>query len=243
MKASNNYDGPSRYSTFLHGVRLWLLDRDAEVPPVLAEGTECGSCHACCITPSIRRDEILPDEAWVMPMKPAFQPCSRLRGGCCSVYAQRPRICRDFWCAYRAGLVDERPDQTGVVWSMFPNPDTAATEGPGFRIRGTCQDLDKTLENPVVRRQIRLLASASFLDVPFALRAITLSSPERMIAFPLPHALATEHTSGPAVGVLFLPDPDAPPEAPCAIEGSAVRITVPWLNFTHLLRHTLCPKS
>ncbi len=80
----------------------------------------CGRCTACCVVPSIKSSEL-----WPRPDKPSYVPCSDLvqvgkRPGC-SVYEDRPGICRQFRCAWlqSPGLPDElRPDRCGVL--AFP---------------------------------------------------------------------------------------------------------------------------
>jgi hypothetical protein len=65
--------------------------RDAE--PVLVPGRSCGTCSMCCKVYSIRELN-----------KPAGQWCIHaVRGSGCTIHANRPRSCREFFCSW---LVD-----------------------------------------------------------------------------------------------------------------------------------------
>lgn len=69
----------------------------------------CGTCNACCIAPSIPELD-----------KPLDTPCPHLKQGpkgCCSVYADRPQVCRTFLCGWRLGFGGQfdRPDLLGVM--------------------------------------------------------------------------------------------------------------------------------
>jgi hypothetical protein len=77
---------------------------------------QCGSCTLCCKT--------FPVEAL---NKPADVWCSHAKkGGGCAIYESRPGECQVFYCmwlTYNDVLgVDERPDKTGVVFSIHPDP-------------------------------------------------------------------------------------------------------------------------
>ncbi len=84
----------------------------------------CGTCDACCTVKGVAEIE-----------KPEFEACKHLvprepdvnvRGGC-SIYKTRPQSCKDYFCAYRYGIVGKqgegmRPDVLGVVFDMVPAP-------------------------------------------------------------------------------------------------------------------------
>lgn len=73
------------------------------------EGRDCGACSACCITPQINTGEL---------QKTAHTNCTHLSAcGDCEIYAQRPKVCRNWFCAWRRfGSLDEslRPDRSGL---------------------------------------------------------------------------------------------------------------------------------
>jgi hypothetical protein len=76
----------------------------------LVSGRECGECTACCVVLLIDDDNF---------KKPADQVCSNLieKGGC-KIYASRPSVCQDWYCAWRfmGQLGDEwRPDRSGIM--------------------------------------------------------------------------------------------------------------------------------
>lgn len=91
------------------------------------EQRSCGPCTACCVLPRILADDDalphFPDG------KPGYTPCAFLSPGgldknglCgCSVYSDRPPVCRRFFCLWRAGILtgDERrrPDQLGLMFT------------------------------------------------------------------------------------------------------------------------------
>ena len=82
------------------------IEHAAAEPP-----RECGDCHACCI--DLRIDQ-----------KPPGTRCEYLATpGGCSIYPQRPKLCRDYDCLWRlmgAGLLDDdqRPDRIGCVLTV-----------------------------------------------------------------------------------------------------------------------------
>lgn len=70
---------------------------------------ECGECTACCTAMAIRELD-----------KPGLEPCAHVTCQGCSIYPDRPKSCREFLCAWRAGIGtdDQRPDRLGIVLSM-----------------------------------------------------------------------------------------------------------------------------
>jgi hypothetical protein len=78
--------------------------------PILVEGRECGSCVICCKTLEI-------DEPGLR--KPAGTLCPHCPGTGCAIYADRPGLCRTWYCMWRrlSALPDDlRPDRCGVVF-------------------------------------------------------------------------------------------------------------------------------
>ncbi len=70
----------------------------------------CLACGFCCngalhIHTALLPEEIAPAVALGLPVedagdRPAFQqPCVKFQAGCCSIYEQRPQVCRRYACA------------------------------------------------------------------------------------------------------------------------------------------------
>lgn len=71
---------------------------------------QCGECTACCVVLQIDDKQF---------KKPADQACDNLmeQGGC-KIYACRPSVCQDWYCAWRfMAQLDEswRPDRSGIL--------------------------------------------------------------------------------------------------------------------------------
>ena len=65
--------------------------------PTIAAGRSCGSCTLCCRLPDIDLFD-----------KPANEWCRHcIAGKGCSIYADRPSVCRDFLCLW---MLDEGLD-------------------------------------------------------------------------------------------------------------------------------------
>lgn len=80
---------------------------------------ECGECRACCIIPGFKAS---PEEAPFS--KPPGEPCVHLAEHGCSIYPERPPVCRRFQCAWLSApnLPDAlRPDRCGVMFSTNEN--------------------------------------------------------------------------------------------------------------------------
>ncbi len=73
----------------------------------VVEARPCGSCSACCTSLGVQSLR-----------KPAGTPCSHLAAaGGCGIHARRPTACKEFFCLWRMGVLDDgdRPDLAGVV--------------------------------------------------------------------------------------------------------------------------------
>lgn len=73
----------------------------------LIEGRDCGPCVSCCSFFAIAELG-----------KPAGLLCSHSTDHGCTIYADRPKACRVFYCAWRCWdevPLDWRPDRTGFV--------------------------------------------------------------------------------------------------------------------------------
>jgi len=68
----------------------------------------CGECSACCFTLEVKAIKKRP-----------FSLCGSLsESGGCSIYPDRPDVCRTFTCAWLSGEVgteSQRPDMIGLV--------------------------------------------------------------------------------------------------------------------------------
>src|SRR5579859_1064739 len=77
---------------------------------------ECGECTACCV-----HFPLMPEADFWPAGKPAGQPCKFLGKGGCTIHGQpRPKVCGDFICEWRAGILgasaaDWRPDRCGLI--------------------------------------------------------------------------------------------------------------------------------
>jgi len=73
----------------------------------LIDGRDCGPCVSCCSFFAIAE-----------LAKPAGVLCSHSTDHGCTIYADRPKACRVFYCAWRCWSEvpeDWRPDRTGFV--------------------------------------------------------------------------------------------------------------------------------
>ncbi|HYV34474.1 MAG TPA: hypothetical protein VE988_02145 [Gemmataceae bacterium] len=80
------------------------------------EERSCGECTACCTT----------NEIIAGLNKLGNVPCKHLAGNGCGIHDKRPMECRHYYCGYRRGMVEQRPDQCGLVVTFTPNAIVAA---------------------------------------------------------------------------------------------------------------------
>jgi Fe-S-cluster containining protein len=105
----------------------------------LVPGRECGPCTACCFEITIEHPALA---------KPPRTLCVHCAAGGCSIYAERPDICRSWFCTWRrlADLPDHlRPDQCGLLATVAENPEA---ENPLARLYIVVQWLD---ERPITK--------------------------------------------------------------------------------------------
>jgi hypothetical protein len=79
----------------------------------LVPGRECGGCTLCCRLPAVDTPE-LQKQAGVL-----CDQCTVSQG--CAIHAQRPQVCRDWFCGWRRlPRLDEgwRPDRWGVMIAL-----------------------------------------------------------------------------------------------------------------------------
>jgi hypothetical protein len=85
----------------------------AESQPIRSPvSRECGSCRVCCVQLPIPAGVVAADA------KPAKVACGCLCSAGCNVYANRPRLCADFQCAWLSGRSWPdawRPDHSGLL--------------------------------------------------------------------------------------------------------------------------------
>jgi len=97
--------------------------------PVLADRA-CGDCMACCTVLTVDTPDF---------RKPAGTPCIHLASRGCGIHAERPHICRTWFCAWRriADMPDEaRPDRSGLLVSLnFVREPRNCFEGVSINIR------------------------------------------------------------------------------------------------------------
>jgi hypothetical protein len=95
------------------------VSENTNTPPAsLSAGRTCGDCRLCCKLPDIP-ELSKPRDRWC-------QNASRERGTeGCTIYNDRPQVCREFSCAWLSGLGKEqdRPDKLGVMWQPLDLPD------------------------------------------------------------------------------------------------------------------------
>jgi len=111
----------------------------------------CGECRACCVVLGF---EARPDEASFA--KPAGEACRHLGPTGCSIYPERPPVCRRFRCAWlqeQSLPASLRPDRCGVMFAM-----NDSVLGPGFAVYA--YELHAgAADRPPVARVIRQVAA------------------------------------------------------------------------------------
>ncbi len=109
--------------------------------PVLADRA-CGDCVACCVELTVDTPEF---------QKPGGTPCRHLTTQGCGIHAERPHICRTWFCAWRrvAALPEAaRPDRSGLLVSLnFERAPRNCFEGVAIVVRALAgaQAIDKAM--------------------------------------------------------------------------------------------------
>ena len=84
---------------------------------------KCGECTVCCTLSVVEELD-----------KKAFETCNHciLKKGC-GIYNKRPKVCKDFECAYLQGgkNIEQRPDKCGVMFFKINNNIFAGVLVPG----------------------------------------------------------------------------------------------------------------
>ena len=74
----------------------------------------CGACQACC---HAKRIPVVPSPAW--------SDCPHQGEAGCGIYAERPRGCAAYTCAWVDGWGrerEDRPDRLGLLFELAPGP-------------------------------------------------------------------------------------------------------------------------
>lgn len=78
----------------------------AKPRPLVLRPQPCGGCTACCTCVAVQELR-----------KGFYSPCPFCDGTGCVTYKNRPPSCAGYLCAYATGLIPERPDQCGILFS------------------------------------------------------------------------------------------------------------------------------
>jgi hypothetical protein len=170
------------------------MGSDAAAGPDISarNATLCTACGLCCdgsLFEAVRVDavEIAPLEQLGLAIErgdePRFnQPCTKLIDRCCSIYAARPRICRNFACALlkrlhkgdvtldqargvvataqtlRARVAEATPPARGIAASLAaaPDQDWVAIVDPAMRLAAARRHLDQMVLRDYLATHFRL---------------------------------------------------------------------------------------
>ena len=131
---------------------------------------ECGSCSYCCSAPSIGDDVLHPTET--LKPKSACEDCANITDAGCSIYLDRPSVCRNYMCLWSVGDVgeDSFPLDVGVCWTYQPSED-------GLLVIGHCHNVEEVTRNEINVRTIHKFLSGSMVI------AVTIRSDKEAISF------------------------------------------------------------
>ena len=96
----------------------------------------CGECNACCTYLRIAKDEL----SWRDTDKEKNEICDKLTRGCCGIYEERPKPCRDYECLwlflFKKKKIDlkYRPDKAGFMVTASKNT-ISNDDGINFKIQ------------------------------------------------------------------------------------------------------------
>jgi Fe-S-cluster containining protein len=142
----------------------------------MSEARQCGSCSLCCTV--LRVDEL---------RKLGGTPCVHQRaGGGCSIYVERPGICRAYRCLWLGGgLRDgDRPDALGAVLDVVTQGSSAWLEireaEPGvFERSARLQEIAHEYRQSM---PVRIADTADVLDPARRFRVLLPGGEERVVA-------------------------------------------------------------
>ena len=124
----------------------------------LVPGRDCNECAVCCTTLLIDTPQF---------QKTPGSPCKHLcAGGGCSIYAERPSVCRNFHCAWRYFDIlgdDWRPDRSGVLLMFVREHQLPPGYEKGLFVYVSAQSADKL--NPSIYDFVARLIAAGVLIV------------------------------------------------------------------------------
>lgn len=138
---------------------------------------KCGSCRACCIGLEIHFDN---------EIKPLDSPCSQLCERGCSIYNERPAVCRDFKCMWiqdsnaKVFRYDARPDLIGV---MFYGANTQF----GFTVHAKEMESGAILKNEIQDLIKKFAQKFAVITIPMEGDRMILSD-EPIIALKILHS-------------------------------------------------------
>lgn len=149
----------------------------------------CTQCGLCC-TGALHNfavlgsDEI--DHARALGLrlrtdgKPGFAlPCSKLRGSCCSIYDQRPRVCGKFKCALLIGMeagsigFDDASNTVAGARRLFEHVHSLLPDGTTIPMARSLieappsAEVDSDDRSPQLRLKLAITALSLFLDRHF----------------------------------------------------------------------------
>lgn len=139
--------------------------------PTASPNRTCGTCFACCVWSGV---EALATEDRIALRTYAGQSCVHLDPSdprrCCSVYANRPKACERFQCAWLQGLGGEldRPDQSGIMVSIYADdtidPNLPANATVTIIDGAKCGEIDDS-SRPLRKYIDSLMAFLSLRDI------------------------------------------------------------------------------
>jgi uncharacterized cysteine cluster protein YcgN (CxxCxxCC family) len=148
-----------------------LTEREREglkeiTPP---QKNPCNGCSLCCTAPSISANDA--KGTVLSEQKPACKKCRFSTDKGCSVYAERPNICKDYLCAYALGDIPNYPMTCGVAWVY----QTTADGQP--LLVGHCMNAEEAVNREDNRHVIeQALASGIFY-------AVTVRDDQELVCF------------------------------------------------------------
>jgi hypothetical protein len=166
-----------------------VKERSAYSPAkLLLPGRTCGGCTQCCRALSVDAPNLV---------KPNGVTCPHVCSSGCSVYAARPAVCRDWYCAWRlTDTLDDgwRPDRSGILVEILFEEAVEGFAGPPLRftlLRDT-EDLfwppfvDLVTKAVAIRQPVYLclagpsgmLPAKTFLNVPAFVAAVEADDAE-----------------------------------------------------------------
>lgn len=140
----------------------------------------CGSCSVCCTVLAIKELDkpVNEDCRHLVPLDLAGEPP---RGGCCTIYADRPKACQAFECLWLMGVFGgqnphHRPDRLGLMFDVQPEGfiagpiPTAREAWPGASREGPGKEFLDELSKKCLVLIMRIGAPRSIIGPPTLMR-------------------------------------------------------------------------